>query len=208
MTVTVDDGVNPAVMETFELVVRRPTTRPPATSPTTPPVTPPSDDDGPDGAGGGVAPLPPVEVVPDEEGQPEAEVVHPDRETTVQAPDETVSVTFPSRSTTRTVQARVDSTEESELEMPPRGTVLAAVTVEVFDAEGTRLESPRLNNPATVRVELSAARVLELGGLATLQQADQEGRLKLLTPLRAGPALAGDRLPAGYYRRRQGGRHQ
>ena len=142
--VTVNDGVNPVVMENFELVVRRPTTT--TRPPTTPPVTPPSDDDG---AGGGAAPLPPVEVVPDEEivpppaeeGQPEAEVVHPDRETTVQTEDETVSVTFPSRAATRTVQARVDSTEESELETPPRGTVLAAVTVELFDAEGTRLES-------------------------------------------------------------------
>ena len=63
--------------------------------------------------------------------------------------------------------------------------MLAAVTVELFDDKGTRLESTYLDSPATVRVELSPSRVSELGGLPALLQADREGRLKLLT--RSGP---------------------
>ena len=96
VSVTFNDGVNLDVTGEFDIVAR---------SPAPPPTQPDDEDDTPRRQ-----PEPgPIEVVPDEEGEAEAEVVHPDRVTTVQAQDEMVSVTFPSRATTRTFQARVES---------------------------------------------------------------------------------------------------
>ena len=123
-----------------------------------------------------------VQIVP----VPNATVVSPDVETTITSLDGNVTLTFPVDSRGDTFQVSMDaSLENCTTSNPPQGTVHACVSVEIFDAAGNREESTALDEAATLEFWLSPERVEELSGQETLREADEEGRLLLMT--REGP---------------------
>ena len=117
---------------------------------------------------------------------PNAVVVLPDVETTITSLDGNATLTFPVDSRSAGFQVSMDaSLDNCTTNNPPEGTVHACVSVEIFDAAGNREESAALDEAATLEFRLGPERVEELSGQETLREADEEGRLLLMT--REGP---------------------
>ena len=109
-------------------------------------------------------------------------VVHPDRVTRVALPEHGLFLTFPAISRARTFQVRVTAYDgDRQLQEPPPGLVLAAVTVEVFDTEGNLVEGVRLIFPANIAIALDTRQVKAAGGAGELYQANLQGGLALWT---------------------------
>ena len=123
-----------------------------------------------------------VRIVP----VPNAVVVLPDVETTITSLDGNATLTFPVDSRSAGFQVSMDaSLDNCTTNNPPEGTVHACVSVEIFDAAGNREESAALDEAATLEFRLGPERVEELSGQEILREADEEGRLLLMT--REGP---------------------
>ena len=126
----------------------------------------------------------PVESLPQPEfiTVPDAALVEPTEETVITSPKGEAALTFPANARDATFQVRMyTSLENCTVDEPPDGDVQLCVRVDLFDASGNREEDTILNEAATLVFELSAEAVAELGGEAALSQANDGGRVQLLT---------------------------
>ena len=142
---------------------------------------------------GSTSPL--ITVVPEEEITPAliispqtqvTMVVHPDRETVIEAAQDKATLTLPAASRNRTFQARLDTNMDSCADAgSSTASVEACVTVDIFDTEGTQESQVELDEPAELVMRLAPARVVELGGASVVIEVHNLGGLKVLT--RPGP---------------------
>ena len=155
------------------------------------PTTPPDSGSGRRSSDPSPTPVPTV-VVPEEEivllqtaqDTEVVVVVQPDVRTEVEAPDGSVTVTFPVASMQTTFQARLD-TAPSNCDGLPVGTLLSCATIEIFDTQAERQQNVRLISAARIELRISAERVDSFGGAATLLQTHALGGVGLLR--RDGP---------------------
>jgi hypothetical protein len=132
-------------------------------------------------------PLPediPIEIVPPGEITPPApddvivDKIDPTMPKTLSLPAYGVALEFPGLTLPRTFQARLKIVPPSTIMVRPDGSMVRAVDISFFDAEGRPMPDPSFWSRVRLSVTLSDAEIEQMGGLSAVLVDHASGRLK------------------------------